>query len=276
MPGKAITARMNLIVSVPRVEHYIRDSTSRDRVSYATATAMSAVVGYVLQELIDLAIGAMRAEKRERIMPMHIQRAVAEDPELGHIIPVSSIGTGTVPHEPDEEEEEGEQAQKKKGTRKRARKSPKKGKGKGKDTKAEASSRSKLIHKLIASISRSRGRSPAMKKLRSEAFGHLRKLSRTRSRGKTYSRSKRIREMEELMDETVHEISRSRNLSPAQRKKRAVQNMRILRDLSRSISRSRSRSRSQKRTKGGRCSRKSQSKGTKAGKRLRRGTGSAY
>lgn len=274
---KLITTKVGLILPVPRIEHYIREASTRDRVSYATATAVSAVVGYVLEELIELSLYAMKEMRKARLTTVHMLHALNSNPELAAIIPMSSLGTGTVPHpQPDDEvDSEGEIVKKKKRSHKRRRptKSARRSHSRRRSTRRsrrmsikKSASRSRLIHRLIKSISRSRGRSPAAKKHRTEAFNHLVRLSRSRSRSRSYSRNKNVAARQRVIDRIVDVISRSRSRSrsPDARKTQA-EGFRHLFALSRSRSRSR--------TRGGRPARETQYKGTKAGKRLVRGTG---
>ena len=294
--AKSITNKVGLVLPVSRIEHYIRNATTRDRVSYATATALSAVVGYVLQELIELSLEAMCRSGRARLTTTHMLHALNSDPELAGVIPMSSIGTGTVPHpQPDDElDEDGEPIKKKKKTYKRCRKShsrrrsTRKSHSRRRSTRKSHSRRRKTsasavkaraIHTLIRSISRSRGRSPSAKRARTVAAKRLISLSRSRSRSKSYSRNKSLATKQRLMDRVIDVISKSRSRSrsrtPEGRRVQA-EGFRRLINLSRSMTRSRSRARSQSRRRGGRPARKTQYKGKRVGKRLTRGTGTSY
>jgi len=277
------TLAAGLYIPVARIEHYIRNSTTRDRVSYATATAVSAVVGHVVEVFMDLAIEAMVAMKKQRIATVHLLHALAAEPNLSAVIPMSSIGTGTVPHEiPEILDENGEPVKKKKRGLKRRRSAPrrkshrrsasrrksakrsasrrksaKRSASRRKSAKRSASRRkshrrsasmSRSIHRLVRHISASRGRSPAMKKARREAIRVIEAISRKRSAGKFYSRNKKIASKQRLMDKIVDTISRSRS--------RSLKRQHGIRDmiaLSRSISRAHSHRR---KTRGGRPARR--------------------
>ncbi|MDR3542377.1 MAG: hypothetical protein P4L69_15660 [Desulfosporosinus sp.] len=243
-----------LTIPVSRIEHYVRDSTTRDRVSYATATAVSAAVGYVIEEFLNLAIEAMHGMKNKRITTRHLQHALANYPELAAVIPMESIGTGVVPHEVEEGEEK---PKKRKKSHKRAR-SPKRGKTSTSRRRSKKWSASRKayhkigrgIDKLVDEIaSRSRERSPAAKKARGAAFRKIAKASRSRRHLKPY---KHAGERTKLIDEIVDVISsRSRSRSPQAKKVRKEAWRHIV-----ALSKSRSRSRSARRTKGGRPSRR--------------------
>ena len=78
---KSRTERANLVVSVSRVEKFIREFC--DRVSDAAPVYLAAVVQYMIEELVELTYPVTtHMYKKKRITPDHIERAIKEDGEI--------------------------------------------------------------------------------------------------------------------------------------------------------------------------------------------------
>lgn len=211
------TSVAGLVIPVGRVEKYVRETSHRGRVGYATATAISAAVGYVLEQLIDLAVAAMQNHKRLRIDRVHLQEALTADKELGAVIPSESIGAGfagsaiemtmEMEEEKQKKKEEGacEKKKRKKRARpasscsrtrspvaKRARKASKKTAGKKKKAKKpSAAAVQAVLGALGRSLSHSRSRAQTKRLLRSLSRSISRSRSRSHSRSRSCSRSPR-------------------------------------------------------------------------------------
>eukprot|EP00400_MALV-I_sp_L67-5_P001090 gene1090-1027_t len=87
--AKSGTKKAGLTFPVPRVGRYMKNGRYADRVNKKAPIFMTAVLEYVVAELLELAGNAARAEKKGRIRPRHVQLAISDDDELkalfGHV-----------------------------------------------------------------------------------------------------------------------------------------------------------------------------------------------
>merc|ERR1712087_112618 len=81
--GKSMTrsARAGVQFPVGRIARYMRSGGYAKRIVY-----VAAVLEYLCAELLELAGNAARDNKRQRIVPRHIQLAVRNDEELNKLM----------------------------------------------------------------------------------------------------------------------------------------------------------------------------------------------
>jgi len=99
--GKAMSrsARAGLQFPVGRIHRMLRKGNYAQRVGAGAPVYLAAVLEYLAAEILELAGNAARDNKKQRIVPRHLQLAIRNDEELnkllGHVI--ISQG-GVVPH----------------------------------------------------------------------------------------------------------------------------------------------------------------------------------
>jgi histone H2A len=96
--GKATTrsSRAGLQFPVGRVHRHLRDGRYAARVGAGAPVYMAAVLEYLAAEILELAGNASRDNKRQRIVPRHIQLAVRNDEELNRLLGKVTIASGGV------------------------------------------------------------------------------------------------------------------------------------------------------------------------------------
>lgn len=199
------TKEAGTLLSVARVETYLRKFNHTKSVAPLAAAAAAAGIGHVIDIVVGLASQAAAQQGRKTIFPVDIQYAIASDDALRALFPMSSVGTGAVPNDVvvDGSESESEEcADKKRKRRKRRR-------------PAEAASYNRVITKLVRSMSRAR-----KSKQKKAYLQEITRLSRSRSRGRKYSRSRRVARHQKAVDKLIDEISRSRGRSPSCKRRR--------------------------------------------------------
>jgi len=137
------SVRAGLQFPVGRLARFLRKGRYAARVGGGAPVYLAAVLEYLSAEILELAGNAARDNKRQRIIPRHIQLAVRNDEELNKLLGGVTIASGGVLPNIHSvllpKKKEGEKA----AAPKKAAKSPKKTPGKGgkapkKDTKAPA------------------------------------------------------------------------------------------------------------------------------------------
>jgi histone H2A len=96
--GKSTTrsSRAGLQFPVGRVHRHLRDGRYAARVGAGAPVYMAAVLEYLAAEILELAGNASRDNKRQRIVPRHIQLAVRNDEELNRLLGKVTIASGGV------------------------------------------------------------------------------------------------------------------------------------------------------------------------------------
>ena len=96
--GKSTTrsSRAGLQFPVGRVHRHLRDGRYAARVGAGAPVYMAAVLEYLAAEILELAGNASRDNKRQRIVPRHIQLAVRNDEELNKLLGKVTIASGGV------------------------------------------------------------------------------------------------------------------------------------------------------------------------------------
>ena len=96
--GKSMTrsARAGVQFPVGRIARYMRQGGYAKRVGAGAPVYVAAVLEYLCAELLELAGNAARDNKKQRIIPRHIQLAVRNDEELNKLMKGVTIAAGGV------------------------------------------------------------------------------------------------------------------------------------------------------------------------------------
>ncbi|XP_009593109.1 histone H2AX-like [Nicotiana tomentosiformis] len=81
---------------VGRVARFLKKGRYAQRVGSGSPVYLSAVLEYLTAELLELAGNAARDNKKNRIVPRHIQLAVRNDEELSRLLGSATIANGGV------------------------------------------------------------------------------------------------------------------------------------------------------------------------------------
>mmetsp|Transcript_30509 Transcript_30509/g.54659 ORF Transcript_30509/g.54659 Transcript_30509/m.54659 type:complete len:136 (-) Transcript_30509:208-615(-) len=98
-PGKKATtrsAKAGLQFPVGRVARYLKKGKYATRVGAGAPVYLAAVLEYLTAEVLELAGNAARDNKKNRIVPRHIQLAVRNDEELSKLLGNVTIAAGGV------------------------------------------------------------------------------------------------------------------------------------------------------------------------------------
>lgn len=93
------SARAGLQFPVGRIARHLRKGRYGSRVGGGAPVYLSAVLEYLVAEILELAGNAARDNKKARITPRHIQLAVRNDEELNKYLgEVTIAGSGVLPN----------------------------------------------------------------------------------------------------------------------------------------------------------------------------------
>ncbi|KAJ7296430.1 hypothetical protein O6H91_19G073000 [Diphasiastrum complanatum] len=90
------STRAGLQFPVGRLARYLKKGRYAHRVGGAAPVYLAAVLEYLAAEVLELAGNAARDNKKNRIIPRHIQLAVRNDDELGKLLSGVTIAHGGV------------------------------------------------------------------------------------------------------------------------------------------------------------------------------------
>ncbi|MES1916690.1 MAG: hypothetical protein MHM6MM_008487 [Cercozoa sp. M6MM] len=90
------SARAGLSFPVGRLSRFLREGRYAPRVGQGAPVYVAAILEYLCAELLELAGNAARDNKRQRIVPRHIQLAVRNDEELNQLLSHVTIAQGGV------------------------------------------------------------------------------------------------------------------------------------------------------------------------------------
>lgn len=90
------SVKAGLQFPVGRLSRYLKNGRYAKRVGIAAPIFLAAVLEYLAAEVLELAGNAARDNKKNRIIPRHIQLAVRNDDELGKLLGKVTIAHGGV------------------------------------------------------------------------------------------------------------------------------------------------------------------------------------
>jgi histone H2A len=88
--------RAGLQFPVGRVHRHLREGRFAERIGAGAPVYLAAVLEYLAAEILELAGNASRDNKKQRIVPRHIQLAVRNDEELNKLLHDVTIANGGV------------------------------------------------------------------------------------------------------------------------------------------------------------------------------------
>ncbi|XP_044491301.1 histone H2AX-like [Mangifera indica] len=96
--SKSVTRsqKAGLQFPVGRIARFLKKGRYAERVGSGSPVYLSAVLEYLAAELLELAGNAARDNKKNRIIPRHIQLAVRNDEELSRLLGSVTIANGGV------------------------------------------------------------------------------------------------------------------------------------------------------------------------------------
>ena len=90
------SSRAGLSFPVGRIARYLKKGGYAPRIGGAASVFMAAVLEYICAEVLELSGNAAKDNKRQRIIPRHIQLAVRNDDELNKLFGNAIISQGGV------------------------------------------------------------------------------------------------------------------------------------------------------------------------------------
>ncbi|KAH7279779.1 hypothetical protein KP509_37G036400 [Ceratopteris richardii] len=94
--GVSKTVKAGLQFPVGRLARYLKKGRYAKRVGTGAPVYLAAVLEYLAAEVLELAGNAARDNKKNRIIPRHIQLAIRNDEELGKLLSGVTIAYGGV------------------------------------------------------------------------------------------------------------------------------------------------------------------------------------
>merc|ERR1712110_485292 len=96
--GRAVSraAKAGLQFPVGRIARYLKKGRYAERVGAGAPVYTAAVLEYLAAEVLELAGNACKDNKKNRIVPRHIQLAVRNDEELNKLLGRTTIAAGGV------------------------------------------------------------------------------------------------------------------------------------------------------------------------------------
>jgi histone H2A len=90
------SAKAGLQFPVGRIARFLKKGRYAERVGAGAPVYLAAVLEYLAAELLELAGNAARDNKKNRIIPRHLQLAIRNDEELGKLLGEVTIAAGGV------------------------------------------------------------------------------------------------------------------------------------------------------------------------------------
>ncbi|GIL79770.1 hypothetical protein Vretifemale_9073, partial [Volvox reticuliferus] len=90
------SAKAGLQFPVGRIARYLKKGKYAERIGAGAPVYLAAVLEYLTAEVLELAGNAARDNKKNRIVPRHIQLAIRNDEELGKLLGDVTIASGGV------------------------------------------------------------------------------------------------------------------------------------------------------------------------------------
>ncbi|KAF5834421.1 histone H2A [Dunaliella salina] len=90
------SAKAGLSFPVGRIARYLKKGKYAERIGAGAPVYLAAVLEYLCAEVLELAGNAAKDNKKNRIVPRHIQLAVRNDEELSKLLGGVTISSGGV------------------------------------------------------------------------------------------------------------------------------------------------------------------------------------
>mmetsp|Transcript_29947 Transcript_29947/g.77300 ORF Transcript_29947/g.77300 Transcript_29947/m.77300 type:complete len:145 (-) Transcript_29947:985-1419(-) len=90
------TKKAGLTLPVGRIHRFLRKGRYAERIGGGAPVYLSAILEYLMTEVLELAGNAAKDNKKSRIIPRHIQLAVRNDEELNKLFSNVTIASGGV------------------------------------------------------------------------------------------------------------------------------------------------------------------------------------
>eukprot|EP00878_Enallax_costatus_P000986 GHUV01001118.1.p1 GENE.GHUV01001118.1~~GHUV01001118.1.p1 ORF type:complete len:142 (+),score=29.86 GHUV01001118.1:166-591(+) len=94
--SKSKSSKAGLQFPVGRLARYLRKGRYAERIGAGAPVYLAAVLEYLSAEVLELAGNAARDNKKNRIVPRHIQLAIRNDEELSKLLGNVTIASGGV------------------------------------------------------------------------------------------------------------------------------------------------------------------------------------
>lgn len=97
--GRSRSSKAGLQFPVGRIARFLKDGRYAKKIGSGAPIYLAAVLEYVAAEILELAGNAAKEQKKQRIIPRHIQLALRNDEELNRFLGNATIASGGVlPH----------------------------------------------------------------------------------------------------------------------------------------------------------------------------------
>ena len=97
--ARSRSSKAGIQFPVGRIGRYLKDGRYAQRIGSGAPVYLAAVLEYLIAEIIELAGNAAKEQKKQRIIPRHIQLAICNDEELNRFVGGVTIASGGVmPH----------------------------------------------------------------------------------------------------------------------------------------------------------------------------------
>jgi len=97
--ARSRSSKAGIQFPVGRIGRFLKDGRYAQRIGSGAPIYLAAVLEYVVAEILELAGNAAKEQKKQRIIPRHIQQAVRNDEELNRFLGNVTIASGgVIPH----------------------------------------------------------------------------------------------------------------------------------------------------------------------------------
>ena len=93
----AVVAKKGSTFSLGRMAAYCKNGKYAERIGAGTPIYLSAVLEYLVFEILELAAAEAGKDKKSRITPTHIMMAIQNDPELKKLVQGQFVNAGYAP-----------------------------------------------------------------------------------------------------------------------------------------------------------------------------------